>query len=334
MINKIVLKESDLRKIVRRQIKNLLKESVTLDEITYKGHLLKTENFNMKNPEDKQFISSHKNEIWDILQKGYEKLGGFKGFEYKSDMMKKSPIVRLGFCDGEIVTVTVYNDYLTGNKCVGATCVKDDRHDLAAKLLELIFEYNIKHWNEWVWIEASGKIEEMCKKLNGFNVPTKFALLYLNNVSIEEIDTYHYTRTIGGMPQTKTIFGFNSRYVYEFIKKEAETIISSKLPNEDKNDINEDTIERNNIYRKFLNERSKVYYHRSIVNYFIYLKYDELINEYPKESINILKKSIDFLKNALKNGNTEEYTDRQIQNTIEDGEKIIKTSTLLVPLAV
>ena len=44
----------------------------------------------------------------------------------------------MSFYDGELVTVTVYNDYLGGAKCVEATCVKDDRHDNAVKLLEMI----------------------------------------------------------------------------------------------------------------------------------------------------------------------------------------------------
>ena len=35
-------------------------------------------------------------------------------------------------------------------------------------------EYDIQNWEEWVWIEASGKIEEIFRKYGGFNVPTKY----------------------------------------------------------------------------------------------------------------------------------------------------------------
>ena len=162
------LNKKKLQLLISESIKKVLKEYKTLDVINFKNHILEVRNYDMSINDDKEFIVKHKKEIWNILENGYEKLGGFHGFQGKSDMIKKTPLFRLGYCDGELVTVTVYNDYLGGLKCVSATCVKDEKHTLAVKLLDMIIRYNIIHWDEWFWIEASGKIEEMCKKKQWF----------------------------------------------------------------------------------------------------------------------------------------------------------------------
>ena len=84
----------------------------------------------------------------------------------------------------------------------------------------MIIEYDIQNWEEWVWIEASGKIEEIFRKYGGFNVPTKYVKIFLRSIPFDLVDEYHYSRNIGGNMETKTIFGFKDESTFEFLKKE------------------------------------------------------------------------------------------------------------------
>ncbi len=104
-------------------------------------------------------------------------------------------------------------------KCVGVACVRDDNHASAVKLLGMIMEYNITNWNQGVWFEASGKIEKMCKELGGFNVPSKYAAVYLRDIPHSIIDDYHYSRKIGGNDEIKTIYGFKSQETFDILTK-------------------------------------------------------------------------------------------------------------------
>ena len=329
MAKKLIrLTETKLRRIIEAEIRNILSESTELKNIKYKGQILSVQQIDITNQKDKDFILRNRDTIWDILQQGYETVGGFKGFQTKKDMLKKSPFYRLGFCNGEIITVSVYNTYLGGNKCVGASCVKDDNHANAVKLLEMIFEYNITNWDEWVWVEASGKIEEMCKKLNGFNVPSEYAIIYLENKSYTIIDEYHYTRMINGKEEIKTLFGFKSQNVFDFLSNEINSKVNSFINQLNSQNINEED-ERDRIWADFSKNLSEIDKQISIINYFIHLKDDELINEYPIESINILKKAIATAEQLIDNN---EYSDEELfryRNCIDDGYRVLNTSTIL-----
>ena len=110
---KKTIKENELKEIISKTIKKYLKEEKTLLTTTYHNQNLIVKNYDIENDEDREFIFKNKDLIWDILVNSYASLGGFKGFKTQKDMLKKCPFYRLGFCDNEIITVTVYNDYLT-----------------------------------------------------------------------------------------------------------------------------------------------------------------------------------------------------------------------------
>ena len=325
---RIILTESKLRRIIAKEVENLLRESKEIKSVTYKGQTLSIHKFEMSDPNDNEFIKSHKDVIWDILQRGYENMGGFKGFQTQKDMLKKSPFYTLGLCDGEIITVTVYNTYLGGNKCVGASCVKDGNHAIAVKLLEMIMEYNITNWDEWVWLEASGKVEEMCKQLNGFNVPSKYVIIYLGNKSYSIVDDYHYIRKINGNEETKTIFGFKSQDAFNFLSNKINSQVNDFLKQLESKNVNEND-ERDRIwaeYSKSLSEMERVI---NIINYFIYLKDDELLNEFPIESINILKNAIERARQLMENNDYSESEQFRYNNCIDDGQRVLNTSSVL-----
>lgn len=322
---KTTIKESELKEIISKTIKKYLKEEKTLLTTTYHNQNLIVKNYDIENDEDREFIFKNKDLIWDILVNSYASLGGFKGFKTQKDMLKKCPFYRLGFCDNEIITVTVYNDYLGGNKCVGVGTVKDERHRQSVALLDLIIKYNIENWNQWVWVEASEKIEEMCKKNGGFNLPSQYAFLYLKGKPYTKTDEYHYIRKIDNTPVEKTIFGFKDMASFEILND----LIGDKINNFlNKKNLNES---ENNIYQLYLNKLDEIYKYKDIVDYFVYLKDDEHINEFPEQTMNIL---YDAIKNIKKLLTEKEYGKREkyiLELTIEEGERVIKTSTIFAP---
>lgn len=333
MNKKITVKQ--LRKIIHESIQNvLLIESKNIISFEQNGHNLSIIDYDMDNEDDSNYVKQNKDKIWDILNHGYEKLGGFKGFQTIHDMIKKCPFYKIGYCDGDIVAVTVYNGYLGGSKCVGATCIKDDRHNDAVHLLKLIFKHNITDFKRWIWIEASGKIEEICKEMGSFNVPSDYADIYLPSANIVKVDEYHYQRKIVGNLETKTIFGFKDKAAYEIIKDEQNESLANFLNSIGVTDINENLSDRDKRLQRYYGMQPAYYRDKCIIDHFVYLKDDELINEFTMESFSVLKKSLNNLSSFLKDKTMSEKDIKLISWTIEEGERVLNTSSALLPLAI
>lgn len=115
----IKISQVQLTGLIKESVRAILKESTKISEYVYDGHVLSVKTYSREDDGDMEYIRANKGVIWDILTRGYESLGGFKGFETIRDMLRKCPLYRLGYYDGDLVTVTVYNGYLGGTKCVG-----------------------------------------------------------------------------------------------------------------------------------------------------------------------------------------------------------------------
>ena len=87
--------------------------------------------------------------------------------------------------------------------------------------------------------------------------------------------------------------------------------------------------ETGQIWNRFSKDESEIEKDRDIVNYFVYLKDDEQVNEFPKECLEILKKSIDNIQAALESGNYDMKKEKQYRLTVEEGLRVINTSTVL-----
>lgn len=90
--------------------------------------------------------------------------------------------------------------------------------------------------------------------------------------------------------------------------------------------------DRNMIWEDYFERMSEMDRIISIINYFVYLKDDELVNEYPLESYQTLQKAIQTAGELLK---TEEYSNSDIfryKNCIDDGYRVLNTSTILKPI--
>lgn len=248
------------------------------------------------------------------------------------DIISESTNYKIGFLDNEIITVTVYNRYLGGEKCVGATCVKDNRHESAVKLLKLIIEHNVTNWNKWIWIEASGKVEAFCREANAFNVPTEFVSLYLEAIPFEPIenDKYHYKRKIKGSIETKTIFGFRDRLSFELLKEKLNKEVSDFLKKVE-NKMNES---EESLLDLYLQKKHPAFRHKAIVDYFVYLKDDEQCDEFTPQMLNTLQKSIDALEGYLKNDNIDKDDAEIIEIAIDEGNRVLNTVNPLIPIKI
>jgi hypothetical protein len=327
------MKEKVLKEIVNKTVRKIIFESIDLKNFEYQGNQLSVKSFDMSDKEDNAYIKSNVDVIWNILQEGYKKIGGFKGFASRSDMLKKSPFFKLGFCNDELVTVTVYNGYLGGNKCVGATCAKNDRHDAGVELLKFIIEHNVINWDKWVWIEASGRIEELCKEAKAFNVPADYAAIYLKNIPYKKIDEYHYSRYISGTQEIKTIFGFKDQDSFNIFEEEIESKINEFLDNiKKKTKLSENKAQ--SAYQRYIEKQHPIYKYKDIIDYFVYLKDDEEYNEFPLNSLSILRNAITNVKNMLNDKTLSEKEQKYLQIAIEEGNRVINTSTTLSPLVV
>lgn len=324
-----IITEEEIKNAVKNSLKKVIFESSVINSYEQDGHSLAVVDYDMKNEDDKNYILSNKDTIWNILIKGYESKGGFKGFQSVRDMLKKSPFYKLGFYDNEIVAVTVYNGYLGDSKCVEATAVKNDKHLAGVEMLQLIIEHNIVDWERWIWVEASGKIEEMCKNSGAFIVPNKYVNLYLGHIPYTPIDgdEYHYERMIGGEMEEKTIFGFKDQETFIIIKEKLNNDVNEFLK---KKEISLN--ESDDLYAEYLSKKHPVYTYKSIIDFFVYLKDDELCNEFTEEMVSELKNAMSMIEKYKKDKTLSEQEKYYLEIAIEEGERVLNTVSVFKPI--
>lgn len=84
------------------------------------------------------------------------------------------------------------------------------------KAVEIIVKDDILPFDNWYWVEASGFIETLFKKNNGYPIPNYLASEFLRldptKLNLDK-DGIHYVRTSGSakVPVKKMIFGFKDK---------------------------------------------------------------------------------------------------------------------------
>lgn len=141
-------------------------------------------------------------QIWDILQSSYSKIGGFLTAASKEDLMKKVWLAKCVKKGGKIIAVALFKDQF-GRKSIGGGT--DGTAAGKVAFYNMIKE-DIKLKRSWA--EVSGAIEHIKLKNGALPVPNIYAaeltgkeILSLNS------DGVHYTREIGGEPHEKMIVG-------------------------------------------------------------------------------------------------------------------------------
>ena len=199
-----------------------------------------------------------------------------------------------------------------------------------------ILNDDIVNWKQWIWIEASGKVEEMCKTLGAFNVPSDYAIIYLQNVPYEECDEYHYSRMIAGKKEIKTIFGFKDAETFETITNDLNNKVEEflKKTQNKKGGLNENLLKKEEIYQRYIQKKGDCQRYKDIIDYFIYLHEDEGINELPIESLNILRSAVDSLQEIIDTSNELIINRKYLKIAIEEGNELLTKISALYPIAV
>lgn len=101
----------------------------------------------------------------------------------------------------------------------------------------------------------------------------------------------------------------------------------NKLLTRNKDESTDLEKETEQIWNRFRKDQSEIDRNRDIVNFFVYLKDDELMSDFPKDCLDVLTKSITFIRSALENGNYDRSKERLYRLTVEEGLRIVNTST-------
>lgn len=337
---KIIISGAKLAQIIKEAAYNAINESRMGEIAEYNGHKIHIATYMLKDPEDRDFITKNIDTIWDILTKGYENIGGFKGFQSKKDILKKSPMIKLGFFDDEIVAVDVFNGYLGGNKSVGITCVKNENHEPGVMLVEMIIKENINNWNDWVWCEVSGKIEELYKKNGGLQISDIYLPIFLTKRYTLVGDGYHYYHTFPDDNKNvlsekeknlrvKCIFGLKDQDTYDIMLEDAYGPLLDFIDRVNNNKLNE-----NKVYDRYFSKKSEIEQSKMIIDRFIEMVENEKVYELPPILYQEFYKRLVFLNNAVKNDTCPENIKEYVIECIENGKSAFDKVNILEPIAV
>lgn len=140
--------------------------------------------------------------VWDILQKSYEKIGGFKSVPNKEALIPETNIWKLVRKGNKIVAVGLYSSK-SGRKCIGSGT--DGSPEGKAALLQMWLDDTKQNRS---WGEVSGAAEHIKLKQGHKVIPNKYASQILNKDILSlNPDGVHYTRMIGGEPHEKLLTG-------------------------------------------------------------------------------------------------------------------------------
>jgi hypothetical protein len=143
--------------------------------------------------------------VWDMLDKAYAQIGGFKSATSKEDLIQGTHLWKLTRRAGKITSVMIYKDQ-NGRKMIG---MATDGSIQGKKDVSNVASDDVKLRRAWA--EASGPAEKFLVKHGAIPIHAKFAKQLTGKEIIGyDVDEIHYTRLILGEPKTKAIYGFPS----------------------------------------------------------------------------------------------------------------------------
>jgi hypothetical protein len=157
------------------------------------------------------------NQVWDMLQRSYKKIGGFKSANSPEELVNDSGYWKLIRRGDHITALGVYKKVPnTGNFKMIAhaseTYLNPETGDYKATTQGLKDYHMLKNDDiktNRAWAEVSGPAEKIMLKSGAKPIDNKYAE-FLTGKKILELnpDGYHYTRLIQGEPHEKIIVGF------------------------------------------------------------------------------------------------------------------------------
>lgn len=309
----ILITESTFRNIIRNVLnKVLMRRQVPLADGIYEF-------------EDRNEIKKYSSIVWDIMQKSYSKLGGFKSYKSKEDMENLVSLMVICVLNKQVVASAIYRDDLGGQKLNG--CGTIDGRLESKKMLKQVIQNDIQHFQKWHWVEVSYPLEEWFKEFNGSPIPTQLvaSLLHKNKRKILPLnDGVHYKRQIGKDSEnlvTKVIYGFKDKSTYDKVMDKLEEYTGFSSYEEFKNHINSLPKLKEEIESLSNHPNKEVSIAMEIIIQFGNLYEDGIYDISPR--------MYDYLKLALQTLQNEQEKNRQIESLIRVGTQYLKTFNVL-----
>jgi hypothetical protein len=176
------MKKSELRQLIKEEINLLLERFVNLFK--------------------KEEIEPYIEDIWNIMQRTYEPIGGFKTANTPEELLSKVGMAKLVRKNNKIVAAALYKDKY-GRKAIAKGSDGSSEGKLAVKQIYLEDAKLNRAWGEF-----SGKAEELLLKYGGVPVPNDAVEDILGTeIESKDKDGFHYTRLINGTPIRKIMIG-------------------------------------------------------------------------------------------------------------------------------
>lgn len=141
----------------------------------------------------------------------YRGLGKWRGIGRKAVKKGRCPEIKHVVDDaGNIAACAVYDNREGGSKISGIAGVHT--HPDYREAVALIIKSDIADFDKWYWVEASGAVEHLFKKYNGYPIPFEYAQTFLQcDIQKECPDGFHYIRRLGLDDEVrKGVYGFRS----------------------------------------------------------------------------------------------------------------------------
>lgn len=169
---------------------------------------------NLWTPEEK---AKYAPKVWDMLNRSYQKLGGFKSAANAEELVDTPGLWKLIKRGDKITAVGIYtsSEKTKNLKSIAAateTELDPEKNAYIATTqgkrdLVLLKSEDVRL--NRAWVEVSGPAEKFILKLGASRIPNKYAELLTGKRILElNPDGYHYTRLIQGVPYEKMIVGF------------------------------------------------------------------------------------------------------------------------------
>jgi hypothetical protein len=151
---------------------------------------------------DKEDIKPYIQDIWNIMQRTYEPIGGFKTANSPEELLNKINLAKLVRKNNKIVAAALYTDKY-GRKAIAKG--SDGSID-GIKAIKQIYKEDVKL--NRAWGEFSGKAEDLLLKYGGVPIPNDMVEDILDReILSKDKDGFHYTRLINGEPIRKIMIG-------------------------------------------------------------------------------------------------------------------------------
>lgn len=175
------------------------------------GYILNERILNIGLYKSKNEKEQYIDEVMDMLEKSYERIGGLKGID-ANELLGNNVFWKLVRTNGKIVACMIYKFSLYGRKilCGGTNGTVEGKAGF-----NNIMREDFIHRNERMcFTEVSGKPKEIYEKLGMPKIPINIAKKILKDMKKEitrpgnEDPGYSYFRIIGNNELEKTMFGY------------------------------------------------------------------------------------------------------------------------------